>query len=519
MGGQYQYALKNQDAFGNTNGAFYPWGQLTGDPIADMLLNNGDSYFENQSQPRGYYRFHQIEAFAQDDWKVNSRLTLNLGVRFFYIPHTYELFNRISTWLPDRFNPADVPSITNGILMAGQGGEPRGFVNNYGGHNWAPRFGFAYDPIGSGKTVLRGGFGMSYVRIQGNDTYSFINNPPGNDSTNIYLPPFDDPAAGTILGRGTPNLAAIDPNYKMPTAYSYSFGIQRELFANAMLSVAYVGTQALHLEAARDINEPLPVPGYDFDPRLNPATVPENSLRPYQGFGSISWEEDTGRSWYNSLQVSFQKRFSHGLQFQGAYTWSKSEDLGSSFGATPQNGYDWRAEKGLSSFDRPQLLTFNYIYDLPFFHNAQPLVKGVAADWEISGITTFESGDISTPTMGIGGGGLATRPNIVGPVNSGPRATEEWFNTAAFEMPAVGFFGNAGRDTIRNPGLNQWNFALMKKFTLHEDLKLQFRFESFNLFNHANYLAPNTGYGGGGFGYITSAHDPRILQFGLKLLF
>jgi len=519
LGGQYQYALKNQDAFGNTNGVFYPWGQLTGDPVADLLLNNGNWYSENQSQPRGYYRYHQIEAFVQDDWKVNSRLSFNIGLRYFYIPHTFERNNSISSWFPDRFDPAKVPDAMNGVVIAGQGGMPRGFVTNYGGRNWAPRFGFAYDPVGSGKTVLRGGFGMGYVRIQGNDTYSFINNPPFNNSTNVWLPPFDDPGSGSILGPGTPSLTAIDPNYKMPTTYSYSFGIQRELSPNAMLSVAYVATRALHLEYTRDINQPLPVPAYDFDPLLNSGAVNTDALRPYQGFGAINWQENTARSWYDSLQVDLKKRFAHGLQFEAAYTWSKSIDIASGFGARPQNSYNLRAQKGLSDFDRPQLLTFNYIYNLPFFHNAQPLVKGVFGDWEISGITTLQSGGVATPGFGIGGVGLASRPNIIGNVNSGPRTPEQWFNTAAFEKPADGFFGSAGRGTIRLPGLNQWNFSLMKKFTLHENVKLQLRFESFNLFNHPNYLGPNTGFGSGGFGQITSAHGPRILQFGLKVLF
>ncbi len=532
MGAQYQYGLKNQDSGAQTNGAFYPWGELTraadwsapGDPVADLLLNNGDWYYEAEFNRRGFYRYHQFEAFAQDDWKVNSHLSLNLGVRFYYIPHAYEKDNQISNWYPARYNPADAGNPMNGIVVAGQG-VPRGLVNNYGGHTWGPRFGFAYDPTGGGKTVIRGGFGMGFARVEGNDIYGVINNPPFSASDNMWLPPFDHPENGISSGAGTPSLLVYDPQYKIPTAYSYSFGVQHELVQDTLLSVAYVGTRGIHLERSRDFNQPLPVTGFDFDPGLvSGGNI--NNVRPYQGFGSITWQETTARSWYDSLQVNFQKRFSRGLSFQAAYTWSKTLESASRRDDLPQNSYNMTPEKGLASFDIPQMLTFNYIYELPFFKKGEPVVKAFFGNWQISGITTFQSGGTATPGLVRRGNDLATRPNLIGNVNAGPKTPEQWFNVAALAYPTPGFFGNAGRGSIRLPGLNQWNFALMKMFPIHEDVKLQFRFESFNLFNHTNFgPGPafasfiNTSVGSSGIGQLSGAHDPRILQFGLKLMF
>lgn len=559
MGVLYQYHHKNQDAGAQTNGVFYTWGQATGDPIADLLTNNGDFYFETAYDPRGFFRYHQFEAFFQDDWKVTPRLTVNLGLRYYYIPHlfasrignincgdpnldlipgtplTSAQCNNLSSFNPSLYNAAN-PLVA--VVSAGQNGIPRGIVDSHPYRDWGPRIGFAYDLTGRGKTVLRGGFGMGYARVQGNDTFGILGNPPFNTSNNVYLPPFDNPGnvpagSGDILGPNTPSMLALDPVYKTPTVYTYSLGVQQELVRNTVLSVAYVGSRAAQLERSIDINQPLPVPGFQFDPALSTGGD-KQADRPYQGFSSISWNETTARSWYDSLQINLQRRSTRGLTLGAAYTYSKNLSTvpGGSL-ASPQDAYHPDLDKGLTPWDWRHNATINYVYELPFLKSSSAPVKAVLANWELSGIIGWHTGATFTPNLGGSNGNqMATRPAVVADPNSGPKTAEQWFNINAFVLPADGFFGNARVGSIRGPGYQNWNMALMKNFPYGERLKVQFRAEAFNVFNHANFRDLDTNlanitsgtYGqlsasSGAFGHVTSAHDPRILEFGLKVQF
>jgi hypothetical protein len=191
---------------------------------------------------------------------------------------------------------------------------------------------------------------------------------------------------------------------------------------------------------------------------------------------------------------------------------------GRSVNATPQDSYNLRAERGLLGFDRTHNLVVNYIYELPFLKNRRDAVGRIFGGWEISGITTVSSGPVAAPGISTGRNGLATRPNLVGDVE-GARTVQQWFNTAAFAEPAPGFFGNAGRNIIREPGTHKWDMSFFKNNRITESVNLQFRAEFFNIFNHASFNGINTTFGSGAFGSVTSARDPRIVQFGLKLGF
>jgi hypothetical protein len=535
LGGHYQWQIKDQDAFGPTQGNFSFNGSFTRNAIADFLLGLPNSYSELDIQRTGRYRYNQYEAFFQDDWKVSSRLTLNLGVRWFGIPHIFEKNNEITTFVPERWSASQAPTVNpdgtivpgsgnilgNGIVQAGQG-LARGLVKNYW-NTFAPRFGFAWDPFGNGKTVFRGGYGIGYYRVEGNDIYDFVNNPPFAKTVNIFNPPLNNPGGGTAAPPRPVSLVSLDFQYKVPMAQTYSLGIQRELFKDAGLEIAYVGSRGTHLDRGRNINQPLRTATTDFDTRLNTNAISIEALRPFLGWSTIRQAENTGSSTYHSLQVNFDKRFSGGLKFQVAYTFSRGigdvmDSNGRSVNAQPQDAYNLRAERGLLGFDRPHNLVTNFIYELPFLKNRQDAVGRIFGGWQISGITTMSSGPAASPGISTGRNGLATRPNLVGKIE-GPQTVEQWFSTAAFAEPAPGFFGNAGRNIIREPGTHKWDMSFFKNNRITESVNLQFRAEFFNIFNHANFNGINTTFGSGAFGRVTSARDPRIVQLGLKLGF
>jgi hypothetical protein len=222
--------------------------------------------------------------------------------------------------------------------------------------------------------------------------------------------------------------------------------------------------------------------------------------------------------------VNFDRRFSGGLKFQAAYTFSRGigdvfDSNGRSVNAQPQDSYNTRAERGLLGFDRTHNLIINYIYELPFFKERRDAVGHILGGWQLSGITTFSSGPTASPGISTGRNGLATRPNRISDQVEGPKTVAQWFNRAAFAEPAPGFFGNAGRSIIREPGTNKWDVSFFKNIRISEAVGLQFRAEFFNFFNHASFNGINTTFGSGAFGQVTSARDPRITQLGLKLSF
>lgn len=528
-GGLYQYQIKNQQAFGNTQGNFHFDGHATGNAMADFLLGYPNSYNEVSTLRMGNYRYEQVEAFVQDDWKVRPNLTLNLGVRWFLMPHLYDKYNQLSTWLPTLYNRAAAPQLDpkgniipgtgnalDGIVQAGTNGVPRTLTNTYFG-TVAPRLGFSWDPWSTGKTVIRGGFGEGFERVEGNDTYNVINNPPFVQSSSYTNPPFDNPAGGSVPPPSPYNIEVFNLNYKLPTTYQYSLGIQHQLAGQTILTVSYVGSHSSHLDRVINQNQATPIGAMSFDPTLNTG-VSQNPYRPYYGLGNITTHVADASSAYNSLQVNLEKQMTSNLRFQTAYTWSKAEDNASSFGEQPQNIYNRAAEWGLSSFDRTQMLTINYIYKLPFFANQQTLAGNLLGGWTWAGVTTFQSGQPFSIGLDGGGHGLSSRANISGDITY-PKTVAEWFNTSIFSDPAAGQFGNSGRNIVRGPGIDRWDMSLYKNFKVGERVNTELRFEFFNVFNNVIYNNPNGALGNGNFGKITSAHDPRILQAGLHFSF
>ena len=556
FGGQYMRYSKNQMIFGGTQGGYNFDGTFTGNAVADFLLGYAKSYSELAIQDRGHWRNNSLSFYGADTWRAGKGLTLNLALRWEIIPHVYDIQDRMSNFYPDRYDPAkapifnpdgsldttgpgfetvsgvplsNIPFYLNGVVIAGQNGTPRGMVNNHY-NSLAPRLGFAYDVGGRRTTIVRGGFGMYYERIQGNDVYNTGPNPPFSFYPGVNSVYFSDPSISVINGEkatvpifpaGVTALALDD--YKLPTSMQWNLGVQHQVVQGAVLSVAYVGNSNYHQRVDRNINavplsDPrrLDIKNGQFDP---------NRARPYPGYSGITLGETATNSHYNSLQLNFRVDAWQGLTLQAAYTLSKSIDYGSSDFSGITNPFDRSFDYGPSDLDRRHILSLNYIYQLPILRNAQGLTKSLLGGWEFSGITLIQTGTPRTPTLGydnlgIGAGGA--RPDVSGEVDY-PKTVDRWFNTSAFSAPEPLSFGSSGRGVLRAPGRTNFNLSLFKSFDLipanPERARLQFRAEAFNAFNHTQFQGVDTGFGGQNFGRINSTYEPRVWQLGLKLLF
>jgi hypothetical protein len=593
MGASWAIYKKVQDLFGNTQGSFTFNNNFTSNDFADFLLGAGSGYNELAVQDHGYWNNVSWAAYVQDNWRVNHRLTLNLGLRWDGVPHTYEANNRMGNFYPNLYNPADAPifdSSSNGNAICGAVGPnctgvspglgtspnpilagtqfylngigipgttpgvPKGLVQNH----WAafgPRVGFAYDLTGSGKTILRGGFGMMYERIQGNDMYNAGPNVPFSTNINFSNIQLENP--GTQLATSTPLVAPITVasitgldkvNNKLPVSYQYSIGVQRALSSRTVLELQYVGNQSRNQNAYLETN----LPGSaDIATLFVNNNADYNTRVPYLGFHSIRQTENLQSAHYNSFQAQLHSQLRHDLQLQAAYTLSRAVDP-----ATGNNGvgdlnnydnpYNLNYDNGPSGLDRTQIAFANFIYDIPFLKNSSnKLLKGTVGGWQVSGIITLVTGEPIYISEGgitncaqavlpasctgslIGTGNIASivpnannRPNVNGSV-SYPKSIGHWFSTSAFSPTVAGTWGNLPFNNLRAPGRQNWNLALFKSFLFSESRgsRLEFRAEFFNAFNHTEPNNVSNTFTNGDFGAVTSTHDPREIQLGLKLYF
>ncbi len=562
FGAAWMLYKKVQDLFGDTQGAFNFNGSYTGNDFADFLLGYANSYTELAVQDAGHWDSQSYDAYFQDNWKVNQRLTLNLGLRWDGIPHTYEENNRMSNFYPFLYNPAQAAVLLpngnispnspglgtspnpilsgyqfylNGIGIAGKNGIPTDLVKN----DWAlfgPRVGFAYDLTGAGKTVLRGGFGIMYERIQGNDVYNAGPNIPFSATVTLNNVSLSNP--NLSVATGSTVTAPITPasivglaysDYKNPASYQYSFGIQQQLGRDSVLSVEYVGNENRHQNDYRETNLPPNNPA--ILTALALGTINYNTAVLYPGFHSIAMSEDGENSNYNSLQVSLRSQVSNTLTLQAAYTYSKALDPATgyagagdlSYVSDPYNrGYDY----GPGGLNRTQVGLINFVYSLPFFNSTNShLLKTMVGGWQLSGIVTMETGLPLWITLGgtYGSNGIANatnRPNVVGPVTY-PQTIAQWFSTSAFAPPAPGTWGDLGKGVVWGPGRDNWNLSLFKDFVISEtrNSRFELRLETFNTFNHTQFKNVSSTFTASNFGQVTSVWDPRVLQLAGKLYF
>jgi carboxypeptidase family protein len=511
----------------NTQGAFTFNGNFTGNAAADFLLGDAFSYTESSSAPNGYFFANSYELYVQDDWKATPNLTLNLGLRwtmFKGAPIGYEKYNNIAGFAPQLYQPAQAPQLlSNGQIVAGTGNPlngiftptnlqgldlPRALVRSH--YNMpGPRVGFAWSPGANSKTVIRGGYGIFYHWDNTNQE-NLRTNPPFTSSVSIFNTFLSNPAGGTqrIF---PPNLQAFDANYLYPTVHQWSFGVQRQLPGDMLLSVSYAGNHAVHLDQQPNLNQPQP------NLAVAQGTVNVTTVRPYLGYGNITYDERNGSASYNALQTSLSRRMSHGLFLQASYSWSKS--IVFNFG---QNPFVQPNEEGLNSYDQPHNFTFSYVYDFPTLHRGGALVHAIVNGWETSGNATFSSGFPLTVTISgdrAGTGSGSQRPNVVGSLNITGNIFG-YFNTSAFALPALGTFGNEGSNVLRGPGIaNSVNLNFLRNISFGERAKLRIGAECFNIFNHANFSAVGTVFGSATFGNLTAALDPRQIQLSAKFVF
>jgi len=574
----FSWALykKTQDLFGQTQGGFNFDGTFTGNDFADFLLGDAKSYQELAVQDSGQWNNVSWAAYVQDNWRVNRKLTLNLGLRWDGVPHTYEANDRMGNFYPSLYNPANaatfnnsgticgptdnagtgcpggispglgtspnsiltgVPLYLNGIGIPEQNGVPKGLVNNHWA-NFGPRLGFAYDLTGSGKTVVRGGFGIMYERIQGNDMYNAGPNIPFSFQLNTPTPvEFTNPHLA--LTTGTAGILPINPasitglaidQYKQPASYQWSIGVQRQIGARSVLGVAYVGNTNRFQNDYREAN--LPDEAF-LGALIGGANYNTAPGLPFTGYHSINLSRNEANSHYNGLQVDLSSQVGHDLTLRAFYTLSRTIDA---VGGTGNGGGDlqnvsnpyagWLYDVGPGGYDRTHNVSVNFVYDLPIFrHTENRFVKSTLGGWEVSGIVTITSGLPINPRLSGGqdGNGLpnaVNRPDLVGHV-SYPHSVTEWFDTSAFAAPALGAFGNAEHNSLRGPGRDNWNISLFKSFVLSESRgsRFELRVETFNTWNHTQFNQVSTQLGSSNFGQVTSAFDPRIFQLGGKIYF
>ena len=573
IGGSWMLYQKVQDWPQATQGQFILNGFYTGNDFADYLLGYAIGYSESAVQGTGHWNSVSTALYFQDNYRVNNRITLNLGLRWDGIPHTYEANKQMSDFYPNLYNLteaaqlssnyqtilptspglgtspnpilAGTPFYLNGVGICGTQGLPAGCVKG-GWLNIGPRLGFAYSLTGSGNTVIRGGYGIMYERIQGNDAYNMAGNSPFSAGVSFPTVSLSNPTLSIQTGAAIPqsipvtSLIGMNQNeYAAPRSSQFSLGIQQAIGGKSVLAVSYVGTQNRHQNYYTETNLPPEslLPEFVTD---GAAAQTYNASVPYVGYNSVLVAQNEANSDYNSIQVSLRgTTLKNDLTYQVGYTYSHTND--SFDGITESDGdlYDvsnpyagWRYDYGPSAFDIRNNFFTNFVYRIPLLKDSpHGLLKTTLGGWEISGIVTAISG--APLNIGLSGQNVASivpntanRPNVSGTMMN-PHTVQEWFDTSVFSMPAPGTWGNEPHNGVRGPGRDNWNISLFKNFLFNEEhgTRLQFRAEFFNIWNHPQWVGDtlnggiSSNYGAGNFGAVTSAYDPRTIQLALKLSF
>jgi len=561
----------------NQNGQFAFSDTRSGLPSSGMAAANAalglfDTYSELGQRAYTVFRGSMWEGFAGDSWRLSPKLHIDYGVRYSVIVPYHALWGNMAVFDPSIYDPSKAETVigtgaNKGTIVPGSGdryngleipgtGFPssaigrfpeasdsslkylfRGANAHYSNIQWndfQPRVGIAYAI--NDKTVIRAGSGRYLTRLGVSDSIFLGGNPPFQPTANVTGGSADNPG-GTSTNLLPLTAMTQSKDFKNPESWNWNATVERQFYWNTLLSVAYVGRRGLHLQRESDINQPtiatvLANPGVALD-----------ALRPYKGYNSIRETDNVASSMYNSLQASWNRRFSHGLGFGAAYTYSKSQDDGSAKNSNIPNTYDAHNLWGDSDFDVRHVMAINYIYELPLLRNDSHLAGKLLGGWQLSGITQFQSGTpnsvaTSNDYAGVGqdgsmsGGGqfwvMNGTPSVTGGVATNGQA-KYWFTTTdssgspIWTKPATGTFNSepAGfRNVIHNPGFVNWNAGLFKKFAITEKAGVQFRAEAYDLFNHPNLGSANFNPTSSSFGKITSkTGDCRNLMLSLRLFF
>lgn len=554
---------------------------------ANLLLGRVNTFSEAQYPIHYLVNQKEFEFFGQDEWRIRSNLTLDLGVRYSLFQSPHSTNNLLSTFDPSLYSASSAPAIQGGIdpntggyyaapvdasklpglIQAGHDSPWGQALAPTQKTNFAPRFGFAWDPWGDAKTSIRGGFGIFYgTNSLDNHEYSQASNPTFSPQNAFYLQTNLTTPTGPPAGPNTtltpPVIYGPNPlQWKAPYTQQFDLDVQRQLTPSTMLDIGYFGNLGRHLMGVVDINMPKPlafqnIPGYcasyasascyfhAFDYQLL------NQVRPYPGYDAINLFSSVYTSSYNSLQAQLQKQFTSSSQVVLNYTWSHDLTDASENFRGAQNTYDLKGDWGNSVFDRRHVFSGSYVYFLPFFKEQRGFAGHVLGGWELSGVVYLTSGrhydpGVSSCREDFAGLGLCgntwagDRPDMIADPNIGaPNTVAQWFNKAAFVIPGCPEStptchptdpplrpGDASRGSIVGPAYKRWDASIFKNTKIGERFTTQFRAEFFNALNNTNFAqgAPVSGMSttltSSLFGKIRNARDPRNIQFALKLMF
>lgn len=509
-------------------------GNYTGSALADFMLGYVRTSLLNPVATSTRLTNWWQSYFVNDDWRVNSRLTINLGLRYDYFQPYKQADDKIVNItqngyvIGDLYGPANSP-YGRGLIRSDR-------------NNWGPRFGFAYRPTIVNDMVVRGGYGIYYTPQISNAIFAMAEGAQATAGANIVGSPgatpsifFDNPFAGAQTSGALNFAVSNDPEMRDSYIQQWNVNIQKKLPAALILETGYVGSKGTRLITTyEDLNRPIQV----VDPRT-PGLASINARRPNQAWQrNVRSDKSDGNSIYHAFQMKVERRMASGLTFLSAYTWSHAisgpNDIGGQVGGgnfigAPQDIYYLRGERTTSGFDVRHRNVNTILYPLPFFKNSKGLVRSLLGGWQVSTIMTFQGGFPAPVTANVDttGTGIQSRPDQTGPGNlaGGERTWLKWFNTSSFAVAPFGRFGTSPRtDAIRLPGITNFDFSTNKSFRFGETTRFEFRAEIFNLFNNfnpdpatvdRNVRSQNFGTVGGGVQGITT----RVIQLGGKFYF
>ena len=547
---------------------------------ANFLLGNFQTFTQNQFDLTADLYATDVEAFAQDEWRVKSNITFSYGMRFTRFGQPWDGNGRLTSFDPFAYSPSQAFQVTgngnrvpgtgnplNGIIVNSQVTVPGATASPFGKsvaptpNNFAPRVGLAWDPFKKGTTSVRMGYGFYYDQMSFSfyETGLVSTNPPFQQQIIINPATLDNPLAGTTtVSNALQDVAGIDPNFKTPYVQHWSLDLQHQFGAKTIVTAGYFGSKGTHLSGLVDLN--LLPPGYALTKTCltnlttGPATIPcqtpgqvftsnsataagsevvLNQIRPFRGYGAVRYLQTAFDSNYHSLQIKAQRRFSRSSQVNLAYTWARNmTNSQNEFATAPQNTYDLKAEYARANLDRRQVLSINYIYELPWFSLQRNFKEKVLGGWQFSGITVhytglgFSPATSSNDPAGIGFLGSSpsgARPDMIcDPNANAPHTDLQWFNTACFANPPAGVnrVGNAGRNVINGPPTTRFDATLAKNVRFSESKSVQLRWEVFNIFNHTNFATfSSANITSSVYGRIGTTRDPRTMQLGAKFIF
>jgi len=539
--GGYLFHLKfRPESPDNARGSFAFSGQFTGNALADFLLGYPTAAQVGIGRADEDARTTWAHFFAQDDWIASSNLTVNAGVRVEFNRHMEDVRNRLSTvdvnYPGGRFVVASdeegkisadaqalLPLMPIPWVTSWQAGWDPSLVRP-GYRRVSPRLGFAYRLPGERDTVVRGAFGIFLNQWAYSVQQNFAKNLPFFSTRNVGVASdlrVPTQTTATMLeteALGTIGASIMDWDYRVEYNQTYSLDLQRALTPRTAVEFSVMASRTVGADSSTVRNVPEPGPGSI------------NTRRPIPALGPIAAIRWNGWGLYHSATARIDHRAGDLFQLSANYTFSKSMDDASDPGATtaesnvPQNVYDMAGESALSSYDHRHRLVANASWALPFLPESRGLLKALGADWRVSGIVTVQSGGPFNVNLGTDraniGPGPAQRPNLVGDPNlDSGRTPDRWFNTDAFALPAPFTFGNAGRNIVYGPGSAEVDVSFQKDWQASRGVRLELRWEIFNVINRTNFDLPNRIAFTPNFGRIFSAQAPRQMQFGLKAVF